>query len=85
MVAVSRWPLNLSIGVPLPLHDEGAFLDRRRGLVVIGVLEEHTRIGQEVVLGIRGEGVADEEVRDELDLSFRNAGNASVRENNPTR
>ena len=63
----------------------GAFFDRRRGLVVLGVLEEHARVGQEVVLGIDGEGVADEEVRDEVDLRFRSVGNASVREFNPTR
>ena len=49
------------------------------------VLAEHACVGQEVVLGIRGVGVADEEVRDEVDLRFRNAGNASARENNPTR
>ena len=52
--------------------------------MVLGVIEEHARVGQEVVLGIDGEVVEDEEVRDEIDLSFRNAGNASVRENNPT-
>ena len=63
----------------------GTFLDRRSDLVVIRVIEEHARVGQEVVLGIRGVSVADEEVRDEVDLRFRSVGNASVREFNPTR
>ena len=90
VVASSRRPLNLSIGVPFPDHDgrrcrPGTFLDRRSDLVVIRVIEEHARVGQEVVLGIRGVSVADEEVRDEVDLRFRSVGNASVREFNPTR
>ena len=64
----------------------GTFLDRRSDLEVFGVIAEHACVGREVVLGIDGEGVADEEVvRDEVDLRFRNAGNASARENNPTR
>ena len=63
----------------------GTFLDRRSDLVVLGVIKEHSRVGQEVVLGIDGEGIEDEEVRAEVDLSFRGVGNASVREFNPTR
>ena len=43
------------------------------------------RLGQEVVLGIDGEGIEDEEVRDEVDLRFRGVDNASVRELYPTR
>ncbi len=49
----------------------GTFLDRRSDLEVFGVIAEHACVRQEAVLGICGVGVADEEVRDELDLRFR--------------
>jgi hypothetical protein len=58
-------------------------LDRRVGPVVLRVLEHHSRRGDEAFLGLRGEGVVDEEVRNEFDLDNRGVRVVAVLERTP--